>query len=342
MNYSLLLTRSIDFDPFKALLYPSYPDELERPLLLSLDPDALGPRRAERLRVAHDRRPVPEHARAHGAAAHGVRRPPGGEHRHRGRGADDRRAAAPPGARPGPQHRRGARSTGSSRSAATRTAAARSWSGTSGRCARPAAGCRARRMRRHRPAADHEHARRASAWTRTGSPAASPPRRLQFSRFIDGEFDRRVRRRRPATRPAGPAREARARARAGARRRSPLLAPRRAGRSGAASRRRRSRPAATRSARRTACFRGRTTTSPSPPGRPPGRQLNLLPTATPRNKNGVPIEPADYNLSDGFSPGQTIVVKVPGPRHARGVRADEAGAGHRPGAHLRPARRRSW
>ena len=43
-----------------------------------------------------------------------------------------------------------------------------------------------------------------------------------------------------------------------------------------------------------------------------GRQLNLLPTATPRNKSGVPIDPADYNLSDGFSPGQTIVVKVPG------------------------------
>jgi hypothetical protein len=36
MNYSLLLTRSIDFDPFKALLYPSYPDEVERPLLLSM------------------------------------------------------------------------------------------------------------------------------------------------------------------------------------------------------------------------------------------------------------------------------------------------------------------
>jgi hypothetical protein len=36
MNYSLLLTRSIDFDPFKALLYPSYPVELDRPLILSL------------------------------------------------------------------------------------------------------------------------------------------------------------------------------------------------------------------------------------------------------------------------------------------------------------------
>jgi hypothetical protein len=36
MNYSLLLTRSIDFAPFAALLYPSYPDELERPLIISL------------------------------------------------------------------------------------------------------------------------------------------------------------------------------------------------------------------------------------------------------------------------------------------------------------------
>ena len=36
MNYSLLLTRSIDFDPFAAVLYPNYPDELQRPLLLAL------------------------------------------------------------------------------------------------------------------------------------------------------------------------------------------------------------------------------------------------------------------------------------------------------------------
>jgi len=36
MNYSLLLTRSIDFDPFASVLYPAYPDELTRPLLLSL------------------------------------------------------------------------------------------------------------------------------------------------------------------------------------------------------------------------------------------------------------------------------------------------------------------
>jgi hypothetical protein len=32
----------------------------------------------------------------------------------------------------------------------------------------------------------------------------------------------------------------------------------------------------------------------------------------PRNAQGAPIAPGDYNASDGFSPGQTIVVKVPG------------------------------
>ena len=36
MRYSLLLPRSVDFDQFAALLYPSYPDELTRPLSLSL------------------------------------------------------------------------------------------------------------------------------------------------------------------------------------------------------------------------------------------------------------------------------------------------------------------
>ena len=43
-----------------------------------------------------------------------------------------------------------------------------------------------------------------------------------------------------------------------------------------------------------------------------GRQLALTTAMMPRNAGGKPIEPADYNLSDGFSPGQTIVVKVPG------------------------------
>ena len=36
MNYSLLLTRSVDFEDYATILYPSYPDEGARPLLLSL------------------------------------------------------------------------------------------------------------------------------------------------------------------------------------------------------------------------------------------------------------------------------------------------------------------
>ncbi len=36
MNYSLLLTRSVDFNDYATVLYPSYPDEGSRPLLLSL------------------------------------------------------------------------------------------------------------------------------------------------------------------------------------------------------------------------------------------------------------------------------------------------------------------
>jgi len=36
MNYSNLLTRSTDFATYAAILYPSYPNELQRPLLLAL------------------------------------------------------------------------------------------------------------------------------------------------------------------------------------------------------------------------------------------------------------------------------------------------------------------
>jgi hypothetical protein len=36
MGYSTLLTRSIDFDTYAGILYPAYPNELSRPLLLSL------------------------------------------------------------------------------------------------------------------------------------------------------------------------------------------------------------------------------------------------------------------------------------------------------------------
>jgi hypothetical protein len=36
MNYSIMLPRSVDFDEFAQVLYPSYPNELERPLIFSL------------------------------------------------------------------------------------------------------------------------------------------------------------------------------------------------------------------------------------------------------------------------------------------------------------------
>jgi hypothetical protein len=36
MNYSLLLTRSVDFDTYSLILYPAYPNQLERPLLFAL------------------------------------------------------------------------------------------------------------------------------------------------------------------------------------------------------------------------------------------------------------------------------------------------------------------
>src|SRR4051794_15393578 len=43
-----------------------------------------------------------------------------------------------------------------------------------------------------------------------------------------------------------------------------------------------------------------------------GRRLHLALDEMPRNKLGKPIDPSDYNLNDGFSPGSLIVTKVPG------------------------------
>src|SRR3954449_10707510 len=61
--------------------------------------DAVGPRRGGRLRVAHDGRPVPQHAQARGADEPGLRRPSGLELGRGGGGADDGRATAHPDAR---------------------------------------------------------------------------------------------------------------------------------------------------------------------------------------------------------------------------------------------------
>src|SRR5215212_7923436 len=42
------------------------------------------------------------------------------------------------------------------------------------------------------------------------------------------------------------------------------------------------------------------------------RRLALDPTSTPRNKDGVFIDPTDINRADGFSPGSSMLTKVPG------------------------------
>src|SRR6185369_8617408 len=48
------------------------------------------------------------------------------------------------------------------------------------------------------------------------------------------------------------------------------------------------------------------------PSTPTGRRVNLALTSTPRNAAGVPIDPTDQNRADGFSPGQSIELRVPG------------------------------
>ncbi|MCD6015706.1 MAG: hypothetical protein K0R41_91 [Geminicoccaceae bacterium] len=43
-----------------------------------------------------------------------------------------------------------------------------------------------------------------------------------------------------------------------------------------------------------------------------GKRIAFDDAAMPRNSGGQPITAGDYNLNDGFSPGQTIVVRTPG------------------------------
>ncbi len=45
---------------------------------------------------------------------------------------------------------------------------------------------------------------------------------------------------------------------------------------------------------------------------PTGRRLALRTSETPQNVDGVHVAAGPYNASDGFSPGQTIVVQIPG------------------------------
>jgi hypothetical protein len=53
---------------------------------------------------------------------------------------------------------------------------------------------------------------------------------------------------------------------------------------------------------------------------PTGLRLRLPARAMPANKSGRRIAVAEYNRQDGFSPGQTIVVRVPGLTSARAFR----------------------
>ncbi len=43
-----------------------------------------------------------------------------------------------------------------------------------------------------------------------------------------------------------------------------------------------------------------------------GRRIDFKSAAMPANGSGTPVAPGPYNLGDGFSPGQSIVLKVPG------------------------------
>ena len=70
MNYSTLLQRSTDFDTYAQLIYPAYPDESTRQLMLARHPAALGPRRGRRLRAAHHRPTRCRTRRAHTVLMH--------------------------------------------------------------------------------------------------------------------------------------------------------------------------------------------------------------------------------------------------------------------------------
>jgi hypothetical protein len=45
---------------------------------------------------------------------------------------------------------------------------------------------------------------------------------------------------------------------------------------------------------------------------PTGRRVNLAPEQMPRNVAGTPIDPAEWNRNDGFSPGSMVLASVPG------------------------------
>ena len=109
MNYSTLLHRSVDFDLYKVAPRHRLPRPVRPARRAERDPDAVGPRRDERLRAAPDAHVVPAHAAPHGAAARRRRRPPGERVRAPGRGAHDGRRRPRAVRRAGPRVRRRAR-----------------------------------------------------------------------------------------------------------------------------------------------------------------------------------------------------------------------------------------
>jgi hypothetical protein len=60
------------------------------------------------------------------------------------------------------------------------------------------------------------------------------------------------------------------------------------------------------------------------PSRNTGRRINLQTASMPRNVINAPIAPADYNRRDGFSPGATILLRIPGLDNAAAMAATGA------------------
>ena len=75
---------------------------------------------------------------------------------------------------------------------------------------------------------------------------------------------------------------------------------------------------------------------------PTGLRVRLPAGAMPANKAGRRIAVAQYNRQDGFSPGQTIVVRVPGLTLAAGVHALAARAAVGPRPRVRATAPGSW
>jgi hypothetical protein len=67
-----------------------------------------------------------------------------------------------------------------------------------------------------------------------------------------------------------------------------------------------------------------------------GRRVNFQDASMPRNRSGKPIRAADYNVSDGFSPGPKIVTHVPGLDSIEAFRATGAPSVDHPERSLAP------